>query len=104
MIEDIGQIPFDAFDDANVPVDIWLTEIDEDKESFAEGYRYELKAGCYMPRRGRVEETALNIIASTREELAEIVKKHLLPLYETAVVKINKIISGEEEDLYYWGL
>jgi len=80
-------------DDANIPVDIWLSY---------ENLAWNLRASNYMPRRGRVSEEGIDIRATTREELAEIIKNQIIPLYETALKQLNLIVEGKAECLYYW--
>ena len=62
---DTGEISLKDFDDANVPVDIWFEEFEKNEDTgdnhivdlWYSGYRYVLRCGNYMPRKGRVEES-----------------------------------------------
>lgn len=104
MIEDRGELEIDAFDDANVPVDIWLTklDLDSDDEEVAEGFTHVLRIGNYMPRKARVEGGSCEIFADNKEELQALVKDKVLPIYNKAIAKINGIIDGSNISLYYW--
>jgi len=90
-----GEIDF-LCNDANIPVDIWLT-----KES--EKHAWQLTADNYMPRKGYLAgENTIKIRATTREELAEIVREKIIPLYESALKQLNLIVEGKAKSLYYW--
>ena len=106
MIKDCGEMPPENFNDANVPVDIWLSKLDpeseSDKESYGEGFRYRLTTGVYMPRKASVWSEACTILSDNKEELQKIVEKYILPFYKLAVSKIQGIIEGTEDHLYYW--
>jgi hypothetical protein len=97
MIINEGENSFETADDANIPVDIWLHDNDEDYPN-----KFVLKAGNYMPRRGRIAEEAYKAICDTREEVEEIINKHILPLYNKAIDKIKNMAKEGRGDLYYW--
>jgi hypothetical protein len=102
MLESRGGMEPSEFDGANVPVDIWMDELTEDDERYKEGFRFQLRARNYMPRKGYVEENACDILSDNRKELEELIKSYFIPLYQTAFNKLHKIISGEANCLYYW--
>lgn len=90
------------FDDANVPVDIWLDELSDESEHYKDGYRYQLRASAYMPRKDSVYTGAFEVISDNKEELQLIVKNEILPFYETARNILLDMIAGKAECLYYW--
>ena len=101
-VESIGDMDIDAFDDANVPVDLWLIELDDDTEAYDEGFRWKLTVGNYMPRKSRVEEAVCEYIGVERQPLADIVSTHVLPLYRSALACLEAVVAGEDSSLYYW--
>ena len=100
-IEQNGELEFENADDSNIPVSIFVREIDAQEDGDGKFY-WEVTADNYMPRRGRCADGAFNAKAETREEIAELLRVNVLPLYETALAKLNKIIEGKAENLYYW--
>ncbi len=103
---DLGEISFDVADSANVPVDIWLSEItnDEEDSSLAEyvGW-WRLTAKNYTPRKSRVTESRVyDLMSQDRAELAAIVQSKVKPLYAAAMAKIDAMVGGTGESLYYW--
>ncbi len=94
-IIDNGECDIDTADDANIPVNIWLVLDDETKE-------WRLTAGNYMPRKNLVRDDAYDMTCATREPLASIITEKWLPLYRTAVAKLERVASGGGESLYYW--
>lgn len=115
IIKNCGEASFDSADDANIPVDIWLRPIEKEYQRVEEIYgeddsppvrftpTWELKASNYMPRRAAVEEgEAFYAVADNREELIDIVKNTIIPIYKKALVKLERICEGTEDNLYYW--
>lgn len=105
--EDQGDISIEGADDANVPVDIWLTQIADDAEDEDRGRRgwWRLRANNYMPRKGYLGgEHSYLAISKDREVLAALVRVHWLPLYQTAVKVLTEMKPNEEGTacLYYW--
>jgi hypothetical protein len=111
-MKNTGEMSFENADDANVPVDIWLTEVDQtddecykqDENGFdtTESYKFKLRASNYMPRKCRIAEDTYCVYADTREELAAILKKNVVPLYANAAKKIEAMMAGAGDNLYYW--
>jgi hypothetical protein len=93
MVEEDSDRSFTDVDYDNVPVNIWLTE---------ENGIWTLIASNYMPRLDRVGQETYKATSSNKEELVEIIKKRIIPLYEIALKKLNAICEGKAEDLYYW--
>lgn len=92
----------DEFDDANIPVDIWLHTLTEDDTEYTDGFRYKLTASNYMPRKQRIEEEALSIISDNKEELQALIKEKIIPIYQKAIDVLNKMVDGTTNNLYYW--
>lgn len=99
-VEVISECSFDDVDEANIPVDIWLTE-EEDDEDKKTGY-YTLKAGNYTPRKGMVSENLFEVRSKNPEALRKIVRDKIIPIYKTALAKLEAIASGKSDKLYYW--
>lgn len=101
MIEQTGECEIDEADNANIPVNIFLREVEDDDEE-ANGKKWQLVADNFMPRKGRCSGSAYNVYADTKEELQELVKRHVLPLYQNAIRLLEGIINGTNDGLYYW--
>ncbi len=99
-VEVTGECSFDDVDDANVPVDIWLSE-EEDDDGNKTGF-YTLKAGAYMPRKGIVRESLFEVRSKNPEALRKIVREKIIPIYQTALAKLEAIANGKSDNLYYW--
>ena len=105
--EDLGDIQIERADDANVPVDIWLTQIDKDDDAAEDGRAgwWQLRANNYMPRRAYLGgERSYYAVSKDREVLAALVRKHWLPLYQIAVDVLTELRPNEDGNarLYYW--
>lgn len=87
-IEQTGDIPAEQADDANVPVSIFISE-DEGKWSCT--------ADNYMPRKGYVAQSQYSFTAPDKETCQAVVRAFWVPIYKTAVKKLEE--TGE---LYYW--
>ena len=93
---DRGDWPIEAVDDANIPVDIRIHPPNENNN------KWRLTASNYMPRRAAIAEDSLKVEADSREELVDLLRKHIIPLYEVALRQLNKVADGTAESLYYW--
>jgi hypothetical protein len=93
MIENtaFAEISLESINDANVPVNIRISEPDEDNDKWV------LSADNYMPRRARIAPEAYSVEADTREELVLLVQESIVPLYEAALLNLRS-----ESKLYYW--
>jgi hypothetical protein len=89
--EDKGELELAGADDANVPVNSFLHEPDEDSP------KWRWTADNFMPRKGYVSQGAYEIEADTREALLDAVRKHVVPLYEAALENLKTVGS-----CYYW--
>lgn len=97
-VEEVGQCKFKSADDANIPVNIFLTEEkDENGNSF-----WKLTGDLFMPRKGFMEG-AFEARSNDPAELRALVQGHVLPLYKTALGKLVALISGDTNSFYYWG-
>ena len=119
MIENVGELEIESANDANIPVDIWLYPY---KEAIENGCEYDgeqntenlwvLSANNYMPRKAGLGGDGSYVIWGTVEELRELIRKHILPLYEVAVEYLKGMIEGRVnqegkqiyDGLYYWEL
>lgn len=90
-----GEMELSNADDANIPVNIFITWDEDMKE-------WSLTADNFMPRRNRAVDNVYVYRGDDPEELRGLVKKYVLPLYEIAVAKLESMIEGKEESLYYW--
>jgi len=79
MIEDKGDIPIDGCDDANIPVNGFVRPPDNDSKKWV------FYADNFMPRKGHISQRQYELEADTKEELLEAIRKHVVPLYETAL-------------------
>ncbi len=111
MIENTGNINIEEADDANIPVDIWLkpyadTEIDQFPIYEGEQDTTNLWCLCannYMPRKARLSGEGAYIVWGTKEELQEIIRKYIIPLYQVALKILKGISNGNGfTHLYYW--
>ena len=93
MIRDIGEIPIDDADDANIPVNCSMLPPE------IEGGVWMWIARNYMPRKSRCSSYSDSYIleADSKEEILRVVRKYVTPLYFTAFH--NLWTSGEN---YYW--
>ena len=89
--ENTGIIPIEEADDMNIPINITISETDENSPA------YILTADNLMPRKGYMEQSMYEVEANSREILVELVNKHIVPLYEAALYNLKT--KGE---LYYW--
>jgi len=99
---DAGDCSFDSADDANIPVDVWLS-LTEDDDSFKNEGKWRLHASNYMPRRARVDDSAYCVYSDNKEELDAIIREKILPLYKRAMNLLEGMCSSTEGgSLYYW--
>jgi len=94
MILETGTCKLSETDGLNIPVDIWLSR--------EECGMWRLTASNYTPRTGKIQELAYVLASPSQTELIQMIKKYILPLYETAVKRLRAICDGESEELYFW--
>jgi hypothetical protein len=91
MIRSVGNMGLEEANHANIPVSIFITK----PEGAETGW--ELSANNYMPRKNYIAEGEYKYYADTKEELVGLVRKYVIPTYETAIRRMQS--AGE---LYYW--
>ncbi len=91
-IEDLGDIPIDRCDDANIPVICFLIPPEDNDEHPG---KWMWTASNFMPRK-EIIGSGYRLVADTKEEILELVNKHVVPLYAIA---LSEIQTGT---LYYW--
>lgn len=101
-VQESGECEFTGADDANIPVGIWLREINLDEENVPEDHKWILYAENFMPRKDRVSDSGYRATAPTREALVEVVRRYIVPLYENALANLQAMINGTKDCLYYW--
>lgn len=89
MHTNFGNIAIEECNDMNIPICCDLEERDDGK--------WEWNAANYMPRKASISQSQYQVIADTKEEIIELVKKYVVPLYQTAIDLLT--LKGE---LYYW--
>lgn len=89
--ENIGQLPIEGCDSANIPVNCFINPPDDENE------KWRWVADNFMPRKGRCSESAYEIQANSKEELIEVVKHYVSPLYKVALENLET--TGKN---YYW--
>ena len=92
-VSDTGNINLSECDDANIPVNCFLLE-PKDNDDYPGKWGW--FASNFMPRKSCIVEHSYELVADTKEEILELVSKHVTPLYQIA---LDNIKSGE---LYYW--
>jgi len=105
LFVDLGEVSVDQADDANIPVNIWITRESDEDENYIKDGKWELRAENYMPRKGRISgESSYKVVAADRQVLVDLVHKHWLPLYQTAVRVLTELKQDKEgiAGLYYW--
>lgn len=89
---DLGEISIDEANDANVPVGVFIYKSEE-------GEHFTLRADNFMPRKNCAGEGMYEVQARSREDLVELVKKYIVPLYKAAVQSLE-----ENGELYYFSV
>lgn len=102
MITDHGDCPFECVDWINIPVDIELIET-VDRETGEKDGTWTLRASNYTPLKHRIYEGAYKAVSESREELAELLRKHALPVYMAAFKQIQAICDNQDSQLSTWG-
>ena len=90
MLRDMGEMPIESADDANIPVVCFMHEPD------GENGLWSWSAVNFMPRKERCGES-YKLEADTKEEIMDALQKHVIPLYEVALENLKRF--GEN---YYW--
>jgi len=98
--EDLGTICIEECDDANIPVNCFLTQIKPGDEDYAKKYHgwFAWYADNFMPRKQTVDTgRAFEILARKKQTILSLVTKYVVPLYEAALANLKS--SGGN---YYW--
>lgn len=90
MLRDTGEMSLADMNDANVPVVCFLSEPDR------ENGMWTWTARNFMPRK-QYCGSSWKLEADTKEEIMEALRKHVIPLYESALENLKE--HGEN---YYW--
>lgn len=111
MIQSIGEAEFGPHDSANIPCNIFIAEIDREDEYDLQRLRehgvvgtewtWRLTADLFMPRKGKWSD-AYEYVATSKEELNELVRKHVLPSYQIALDAVTAMSEGRRDTFYYW--
>lgn len=86
--------------DANVPVNIFISERDEYDSDWPAKWR--LSWDVFMPRKLSGFECDEPIFSDDPEELRKVVRGQFIPLYEVAMRNLNGIADGTRDKHYYW--
>jgi hypothetical protein len=120
MIRSTGEEPLENHDSANIVCNIFISKLSEedlhdldlrwDEEEWNEEgdveipnkwARFVFTADVFMPRKG-LHDGAYQYIASTREELQELVREKVLPSYEIGLQAVKDLADGKRTSFYYW--
>lgn len=107
-IHSAGEVELEEHDDANIPCNLFISELDEEDAQSAKDEheldfipKWELRFDLFMPRKGLMD-SAGTYFAETREELQQLVKEKILPSYKIAFDAITAMAEGKRDDFYYW--
>ena len=99
MVDDRSISPITEVNETLIPVDIWIQKAKDDSQDAG---KWVLTGSCYLPRKSFVTSNYFEVVADTAEELRNIVRTNVLPLYQAAVAQLTAIHEGREDHLYYW--
>ncbi len=91
-IKDKGKMGIEECNDANIPVNCFIISPDDNEDK-----KWHWLADNFMPRKGYCGESMYDVVADTKEDLLQAVKKYIVPLYQIALN--NLTIKGTN---YYW--
>lgn len=115
MIKNIGDNELEGHDDANIPCNLFITELsdddlkeiddkcalEDDEVPPSKWAKWQLTGDCFMPRKG-LWDGCIVYVASTREELSQLVKEMILPSYKIALDAVTAMSEGKRKSFYYW--
>lgn len=114
MIICIGDNELEKHDGANIPCNLFISEIDEDyeeevaaaledREDIPEGFeaKWILTGDNFMPRKG-LWDGCIRYVSDTKEELHQLVKEKILPTYKIAFDAVTDMAEGRRKSFYYW--
>ena len=90
--DDTGIIDLSGADEANIPVNSFLTEPKDNEDG-----RWHWIADNFMPRRAHCSQDQYHLVSDAKEPLLEAVKKYVVPIYKAALENLKTM--GEN---YYW--
>jgi hypothetical protein len=88
---DFGELEIKGCDDANIPVNCFIYEPENENEM------WKWTASNFMPRKGYSGDCMYEIKAPTKEDILKVLQKYVVPLYEIALDNIKN--TGKN---YYW--
>jgi len=97
MFENTGDMAIESANDANIPVNIFITRAGENVS-----HKWELSADNFMPGKNRAAEGAYCVEADTKRELLGLIKHYVLPLYKIALRQVEALAEGKVDCFYYW--
>ena len=113
-----GELDVTSINDMNVPMNIFISEhtfssfteefqyfpfddLDDPDESIEDikndDIVYVLTSGNYTPRRENMAGSVYAFMSTDKQELVNIVQKHVVPLYEAALTNLKNNSTN-----YYW--
>ena len=117
LVYSFGELDVSSINDMNVPMNIFITE--QTFGSFTEDYQYSpyddcdaeesnenilnddivyvLTAGNYTPRKEHMSGSVYRFMSTDKQELVNIVQKHIVPLYEAALTNLKNNSTN-----YFW--
>lgn len=102
MYKNHGEIDIEHANEMNVPVAIFISKLDREwSDQLAPAWaNFKLTADNFMPRKGFSTESAYKAYADTEQELQDLVRKYVQPLYEAALWNVQNISTTVSQ--YYW--
>lgn len=97
MIESAGSVSIAGADSSNIPVHIRISPVSDNPN-----YKWVLQASNYCPRKSCVYEDVYEIFSDSEDELRNLIREKILPLYMNAVTILLDMINGDGKELYYW--
>lgn len=114
MIICIGENELGEHDGANIPCNIFISEIGEDdaekvataledRDDLPDGFeaKWILTGDNFMPRKG-LADSCIRYVSDSKEELHQLVKEKILPTYKIAFDAVTDMAEGRRESFYYW--
>lgn len=86
-VQDLGELQITDCDDSNIPVNCRLRQF--------EGM-WDWSADNFMPLKSAVDEGMYNLVSESKEEILNLIHKHVVPLYTAALANI------QIGTLFYW--
>ena len=90
------------FNDANIPVSMFVSLVGQDDKQYKKGYRYRFACDNYCPRKGSVYEGGTEVYLRDKNELNKFINKYIMRHYKRALQRLKKMADAECDSLYYW--